>query len=138
MKSNAFSSNFDKNAARANLKKGQTGPKEGTEAYKRMIKAQKWAKGKIDQLYVEIPKVPGAQKSSDGVWECTFGAVFEHYSHIDSVIVGNFYISSLVSPVFVIKSSLKSLKFMLNFSKNSKTLLFPVECQCNKLRKATD
>jgi len=89
-KANPFSKNFDKNAGRENLSKiKQKGmPEEGSLSYQRMKKAQAWARGKIDQLYVEIPKCPGAEVHPDGTITCKFLSIFEHYAHIDSVITG--------------------------------------------------
>lgn len=92
-KSNPFSKHFDGEASKRRLQNAPKGrnkmmPQEGTKSYERMLKARAWAKGKIDQLYVEIPKCPGAEIKADGSITCPFGSIFEHYAHIDSVIVG--------------------------------------------------
>lgn len=89
-KYNPFSNKFDKNATESRPRAQSGGrPKKGTPGYERMLKAQAWARGKIDQLYVEIPKCAGASyDDSTGNWTCTFGAIFDHYQHVDCVIVG--------------------------------------------------
>jgi len=63
-------------------------PKKGTKTYERMVKAKQWATKKLDQLYVEFPKIPNVKTLPDGTMTATFGDIFEHYQHIDTVIVG--------------------------------------------------
>merc|ERR1711879_501390 len=88
---NAFSSSFDKSASKAQVQRGNAEygmPKKGTATYQRMLKAQKWAAGKLDQLYKEFPNVPGCQRKANGDMEVKFKDIFEHYADIDTVIVG--------------------------------------------------
>jgi len=63
-------------------------PKKNTKTYKRMLKAKAWAAKKLEQLYTEFPKIPNVKILSDGTMTATFGDIFEHYQHIDTVIVG--------------------------------------------------
>jgi len=89
-KYNAFSSSYDKEATEKRMhdsnEKGQ--PKEGTRSHARMVAAQKWASGKIEQLYNLFPKIPGCKTLPDGRLENTFGRIFNHYQDVDCVIVG--------------------------------------------------
>jgi len=63
-------------------------PKKNTETWNRMLKAKAWSAKKLEQLYVEFPKIPNVKILPDGTMTATFGDIFEHYQHIDTVIVG--------------------------------------------------